>query len=437
MRNTLGRLLLVSMIALTGTPAVAGSAVSMEEPDMVQPELLPQGFVLVVTDETRTATPDQPIYFASSINGWNPADPDFVLSPRSDTRWQIVIDKIPANTTIAFKLTMGGWDREELDGSGNSIDNRSLPKIDRSKLAPGEKPVIEVTVPEFRTPVALSEQVRESGPYRKLSVTGDVRRLAVQGGAGGAEALSRDLLVWLPEGYNAPENAGRRYPVLYMMDGQNIFEAMPGLPGEWGVDETAQSLIAAGKVEPLIIVGVPHAGEYRLTEYLPVGSVQGHSGDGANFVAWMRGEVMPRVERAFRVKGGAEHTGIGGASLGGAIALYASTKHPEVFGKAIVESLPLLADDGVAARAYLDGVRAWPGKVFVGMGGREVGNGAADESRNAKYRAWAQEIDSRMAKGGVGSDHRRLVIDPEANHNEPAWAARFPTALEFLFPASE
>jgi hypothetical protein len=316
MRNTLGRLLLVSMIALTGTPAVAGSAVSMEEPDMVQPELLPQGFVLVVTDETRTATPDQPIYFASSINGWNPADPDFVLSPRSDTRWQIIIDKIPANTTIAFKLTMGGWDREELDGSGNSIDNRSLPKIDRSKLAPGEKPVIEVSVPQFRTPVALSEQVRESGPYRKLSVTGDVRRLAVQGGAGGAEALSRDLLVWLPEGYDAPENAGRRYPVLYMMDGQNIFEAMPGLPGEWGVDETAQSLIAAGKVEPLIIVGVPHAGEYRLTEYLPVGSVQGHSGDGANFVAWMRGEVMPRVERAFRVKGGAEHTGIGGASLG-------------------------------------------------------------------------------------------------------------------------
>jgi hypothetical protein len=128
MRNTLGRLLLVSMIALTGTPAVAGSAVSMEEPDMVQPELLPQGFVLVVTDETRTATPDQPIYFASSINGWNPADPDFVLSPRSDTRWQIIIDKIPANTTIAFKLTMGGWDREELDGSGNSIDNRSLPE---------------------------------------------------------------------------------------------------------------------------------------------------------------------------------------------------------------------------------------------------------------------------------------------------------------------
>lgn len=437
MRNTLGRLLLVSMIVLTGTPAAAGSAVPMEEPDMVQPELLPQGFVLVVTDETRTATPEQPIYLASSINGWNPADPDFVLSPRSDTRWQIVIDKIPANTTIAFKLTMGGWDREELDGSGNSIDNRSLPKIDRSRLAPGEKPVIEVTVPEFRTPVELSEQVRESGPYRKLSVTGDVRRLAVQGGAGGAEALSRDLLVWLPEGYDTPENAGRRYPVLYMMDGQNIFEAMPGLPGEWGVDETAQALIAAGKVEPLIIVGVPHAGEHRLTEYLPVGSIQGHSGDGANFVAWMRGEVMQRVERAFRVKGGAEHTGIGGASLGGAIALYASTKHPEVFGKAIVESLPMLADDGVAARAYLDGVRAWPGKVFVGMGGREVGNGAADEARNGKYRAWAQEIDSRMAKGGVGSDQRRLVIDPEANHNEPAWAARFPAALEFLFPARD
>ena len=160
------------------------------EPDMVQPELLPQGFVIIVEDKTRTATQDQPIYMASSINGWNPADPEFVLSPRSDTRWQIVIDDVPANTTVAFKFTMGGWDREELDGNGNSIANRSFAKVDRSKLGPNERPVIEFVIPEFRTPVALSEEVRQSGVYRTLDVTGDVRRLEVRGGAGGGRGLN-------------------------------------------------------------------------------------------------------------------------------------------------------------------------------------------------------------------------------------------------------
>lgn len=406
------------------------------EPDMVQPELLPQGFVIIVEDKTRTATQDQPIYMASSINGWNPADPEFVLSPRSDTRWQIVIDDVPANTTVAFKFTMGGWDREELDGNGNSIANRSFAKVDRSKLGPNERPVIEFVIPEFRTPVALSEEVRQSGVYRTLDVTGDVRRLEVRGGAGGAEASTRDLQVWLPEGYSAAENADRRYPVLYMMDGQNVFEQLPGVPGEWGADETAQRLIASGQVEPIIIVAVPHAGEHRLREYLPMGEIQGNRGDGGAFVSWMRREVMPRVERSFRTKGGAEHTAIGGASLGGAIALYASTRHPEVFGKAIVESLPLLYDDGRAARVYLDSVQEWPAKVFVGMGGREVSNNERDADRNAAYKAWAEELDKRLAQAGLDADHRRLRIDADANHNEVAWGQRFPEALEFLFPGS-
>lgn len=433
MRNLLSRVMIACCApALLALPA---AAVSFAEPDMVQPELLPQGFVLVVEDVSRTATPDQPIYFASSINGWNPADPDFVLSPRSDTRWQIVIDKIPANTTIAYKVTMGGWDREEVDETGSSIENRSLPKIDRSKLAPGERPVIEIKVPQFRIPAPLADVVRQSGPYRRLEVTGDVRRLPVQGGAGRAEALTRDLLVWLPPGYHAPENAGRSYPVLYLMDGQNVFEALPGLPGEWGVDETAMELIEAGAIRPLIIVGVPHAGEHRLTEYLPFGSIQGNEAAGPEFVAWMRREVMPRVERAFRVASGPENTGIGGASLGGAISLYAATKHPDVFGRVIVESLPLLPDNGDAARAYLDSVSAWPQRVFVGMGGREVSNNERDAERNAMYRAWAEEVDARLAAAGLGADDRRLRIDADANHNEPAWAARFPDALRFLFPA--
>ena len=153
---------------------------------------------------------------------------------------------------VQFKFTLGGWDREELDAEGSSIANRSLPMVDRSLLKAGERPVIELSVVDFRESVSLAEQVRQSGFYHKLVVTGDVHRVSIQGGAGGAQAVTRDLQVWTPPGYGDEENADREYPVLYMFDGQNLFEQLPGLPGEWHADETATRLIESGQIEPVI-----------------------------------------------------------------------------------------------------------------------------------------------------------------------------------------
>lgn len=404
------------------------------KPEMVRPESLPQGFVLVVEDVPREADKDNPIYLASSINGWNPSDPEMQLSGRSDTRWQIVIDRDLQGVGVQFKFTMGGWDREELDGNGNSIANRSLPMVDVSDLADGEKPVIELKVLEWRKPVSLADQVRESGMYRQLKVTGDVRRVEVRGGAGGAEDMTRDLLVWLPPGYDDPKNRDEHYPVLYMCDGQNLFEQLPGVPSEWHADETATELIESGKVRPMIIVGIPNAGAYRIREYLPFDSLKGVEPAGREFVDWMLREVKPRVDRAFRTAQGPSNTAIGGASLGGAVALYASTARSDVFGSAIIESLPLLTDDGKAVREYLSGVEQMPRRVFIGMGGREVSADNSDRARNAAYRDWASEIDKIFRKNGLDKSARMLVIEPEAHHNEHAWADRFGRAIEFLFP---
>ena len=401
--------------------------------DLVKPESLPQGFVLVVKDLSSKANKDNPIYFASSINGWNPADPEYVLSGRSDTRWQIVIDEDLQGVTVQFKFTQGGWDREELDGEGNAVANRSLPMVDATKLAPGERPIIELEIADFREPVSLAEQVRQSGFYHELQVTGDVHRMQVQGGSGGAESMTRDLLIWTPPGYDDPSNADRTYPVLYMFDGQNIFEQLPGVPGEWHADETAMELVESGKIEPLIIVGIPNSGAHRLEEYLPFGSYRGVQGQGAQTMHWVLREVLPKVERAFRVKTDRASTAIGGASLGGSMALYASTAHADRFGMAIVESLPMMGDEGESAMQYLKGVQQWPMKMFIGMGGHEVGNDDADNERNILFRKWARRIDEVAAERGLSSAARKLVIVPDANHNEPAWADRFDDALFFLF----
>lgn len=427
---------MISILAGLFLASLAGNSVAAE-PEMVRPESLPQGFVLVVHDQSSEANKDNPIYFASSINGWNPSDEDYILTGRSDLRWQIVIEKDLQGVGVQFKFTLGGWDREELDAEGNSIANRSLPMIDRSLLKPNEKPVIELSVVDFRESVSLAEQVRQSGFYHRLVVTGDVHRIAVQGGAGGAQAMTRDLLVWTPPGYTDPENADRQYPVLYMFDGQNLFEQLPGLPGEWHADETATQLIESGQIEPMIIVGIPHADEHRLSEYLPFGSYKGVQGDGKAAMEWMLWEVMPRVERGFRVKTDRESTSIGGASLGGAMALYGSTAYPDRFANAIVESLPMMGDQGKGAMQYLSQVKVWPNKVFIGMGGNEVGNTPADEDLNKQYRQWAQTIDLGLAASGMSDEQRMLVIDPEANHNEIAWANRFERALLFLYSTDE
>ena len=404
------------------------------EPDMVRPETLPQGFVLIVKDNSGMANQDNPIYLASSINGWDPADEESMLSGRSDTRWQIVVDRDLHGVGMQFKFTLGGWDREELDADGNSIENRSLGLVDRSMLKNGERPVIEFEIPQFRVPQALSEQVREQGVYRKLDVTGAVKRVEVRGGSGGAQAMTRDLLVWLPEGYSDPKNADREYPVLYMFDGQNLFEQMSGVPGEWNIDETLTALIDQGRVEPVIVVGIPHSGEHRIREFMPIGSYQGIDGDGAACMEWVVREVMPKINRAFRVKQGAEFTGIGGASLGGSMALYGSTTYPELFGKALIESLPTIGKDPILT--HIRNAEGGPDRFVVGMGSAEVGTDPADGERNAMYVQWAGEIDRTLANSvGVLDRKHLLIIGDGQVHNESAWSARFSQAIEFLYPA--
>ena len=404
------------------------------EPEMVRPEKLSQGFVLIVKDNSGQANKDNPIYLASSINGWNPSDDEMVLSGRSDTRWQIVIDRDLHGVGLEFKFTLGGWDREELDGSGVAISNRTLPLVDASRLGKNERPVIEIEIPEFRLPVSLSEEVRRTGIYRALDVSGEVKRIEVRGGAGGAEASTRDLIVLLPDGYHDHENIGREYPVLYMFDGQNLFEQMPGVPGEWHIDETLGSLVEQGRVEPMIVVGIPHSGAHRIQEFMPFGSYKGIDGDGAACMEWVVREVVPKVNRAFRVKQDRDATGIGGASLGGAMALYGSTTYPEIFGKAIIESLPMIGQDPVVA--HIDGAERLPSMVVIGMGDSEVGTDPTDQNRNTEYVQWAKEVDRLIArKGEMSSEQHLLIVGDGHVHNESAWSERFGEAIEFLFPA--
>ncbi|MBC7772911.1 MAG: esterase family protein, partial [Pyrinomonadaceae bacterium] len=318
--------------------AGAPSLQPVDPSKLVQPESLPQGFILVVTDKSGAATSDSPIYLASNHNGWNPLDAAWKLTQRSDGKWQIVLPKPKLDSRMAFKFTRGSWDAEELDAKFGKIENRSLPKVDLSKLAGDEKPIIELAIEQFSDKAPKDAISSAKDPYRAINATGTIRRVEV---VGGGVVLTRDLLVWLPPGYDDAANVTRRYPVLYLQDGQNVFEKLPGVPGEWEADEAATRLIGERAIEPIIIVGIPNAGEGRIAEYSPIELIEGVTAKGDAYVDFLTREVMPRVERVFRIKGGAANTAIGGSSLGGVISLYAATRHPDIFGKVLAESTPL------------------------------------------------------------------------------------------------
>src|ERR1700691_4514739 len=242
---------------------------------------------------------------------------------------------------------------------------------------------------------------------------------------------TRFLRIWLPPGYDDTGNGGRRYPVLYLNDGQNLFEAATSFTGiEWQVDETAERLIREGAVPPMIIVGIDNTGEERLREYMPHRSMHPRMlrVQGKYYPDFLMKEVMPFVEGNYRVASGPENTGFGGSSLGALIALYTVIARPGVIGRLLLES-PSLWASGRRSIKESRAVRIWPEKIFLAVGTAETGS--AERSRTVVDDV--RELAAIMRRAVLSEKRLRLVIEDGAGHNEGAWAERFPEALRFLF----
>jgi len=423
----------MEVAGVTGGGATNGAAGKAAEgqPKMVRPESLEQGFVVVVKDLSGLANKESPIYFASSHNGWDPGHKPSRLEARSDLRWQLVFAKPTIDAPISFKFTRGNWDTTEVDENMGDVQNRSLPLVDASKLAPGEKPIIEFVIPKWQDQRPSAAARPDLNPYFRIEGKPHIKRLQI--GGGGVAAL-RDVLVCLPPGYDAPENASRSYPVLYMQDGQNLFLEMPGTKGSWKADEAMMDLVAKGQIEPLIIVGIPHMGKARATEYLPVAMLEGVEPRGAQYTSWIVEDVMPRVERAFRIKSGPENTAIGGASLGAVIALHVASERPDRFGKVLLESMPLVNQADVLMK-HFEGRKSFPPVIYFAIGGKELGGDEKNAEKNKQYAKSADAFRSMaVAKvGGAANMNVQAIVDNEGTHDEAAWARRFPGALRMLF----
>jgi enterochelin esterase-like enzyme len=236
----------------------------------------------------------------------------------------------------------------------------------------------------------------------------------------------RDIIVYLPPGYE--QQPRRNFPVLYMQDGQNLFDGetsfIRGM--DWRVGQTADELIRAAKVEPLIIVGIYNTGKFRIREYTPTRAPRLGGGGANRYGKFLVDEVVPFIRANYRVEDTVESRGIAGSSLGGLLALYLGLKMPAVFGKIAALSPSVWWNQRVMLRfAAKAKMNARP-HIWLDIGTLEGPRIVEDveKFRDVLFdRGWRREFDLHYERFEGGE------------HNEAAWAQRVGPFLEFLFPA--
>lgn len=243
----------------------------------------------------------------------------------------------------------------------------------------------------------------------------------------------RDILIYLPPSY---QRADRQYPVIYMHDGQNLFDNDTSYAGEWGVDETMEMLAHTEGLEA-IIVGVANAGVHRIAEYSPFVDRRMGGGRGDAYLRFLVETLKPRIDRDFRTLPDRRHTGVIGSSLGGLISLYAFFKYPAVYGFAGVMS-PALWFGGDAIYRYVQSADYVPGKLYLDTGTREMGEDANSgrlhrAAASRRYYASVRRMKGILIRKGYRPMRDLLHVEEKwALHNEAFWARRLPPALRFL-----
>jgi predicted alpha/beta superfamily hydrolase len=240
----------------------------------------------------------------------------------------------------------------------------------------------------------------------------------------------RDVIVYVPPGYD--EEPERMYPVLYMHDGQNLFDGETSfVKGRtWQVREHADAAIESGEVEPLIIVGIYNTGGRRIAEYTPEANKQMGGGEADLYGLLLTRELMPWIASKYRVKSERDATGLGGSSLGGLVTLFLGLKHAECFGRLAVMS-PSVWWNHKSILGYVNerAPQIWDRpRMWLDIGDREGHKTMRDVEQLAKRlraNGWrpGETLHFELVRGGT--------------HDEASWATRVRAMLSFLFPAQK
>jgi predicted alpha/beta superfamily hydrolase len=336
------------------------------------------------------------VYAAGSFNGWNPQDEKYKFQRSTDGHYylDLKLDK----GLYEYKITRGGWDKAECKTGGAGIENRVI-KVEADTI-------ISITIEEWADRFPGKPRTSTAGKNVHIIDTAFV-----------IPQLKRVRRIWvyLPEGYAASK---KHYPVLYMHDGQNVFDDATSYSGEWGVDEFLDST----KARQCIVVAIDHGGSKRMTEYNPYDNDKFGKGEGDLYVDFLVKTLKPYIDKEYRTLKDKPNTFIAGSSLGGLISLYAELKYPEVFGAAGVFSPAFW----IGGTKIYDDIKAKGKKVNAKIyfyGGKLEGETMIPDMQKA--------FDDM---GKVSRSKMQIVIRDDGKHNEENWRREFPLFYEWVNP---
>ena len=344
------------------------------------------------------------IFIAGNFNSWNPQDKNFQFQ-KTDNGYFLELSLNAGS--YEYKITRGGWDRVESTKEGKDVGNRTL-KVDADAN-------VEIAVEGWKDLFASSSQPRKSTANKNVRILDSAFFIP---------QLNRSRRVWiyLPSSYSI---STRKYPVLYMHDGQNIFDDATSFSGEWGVDEAIDTL--GLKTKECIVIGIDNGGDKRLNEYCPYDfSLSGiaannktNVGEGDKYVDFLVKTLKPFIDKKYRTLKDSKNTFTAGSSMGGLISMYAVLKYPKVFGGA-----------GVFSPAF------WVGpKIFddIKSKGKKVKAKiyfyAGDEEGETMV---PMTIKAFNEMHRVSKSQMCEVIRSGGKHNEARWRVEFPLFYEWL-----
>ena len=353
-------------------------------------------------------TPAGPVYVAGSFNNWQPGAAGYALARQPDGSYQLTL---PATVLgpQEFKFTRGSWTTGEADTLGQPRPNR------RADFGPGPATLsLQVAGWQDQHPGG-APAAKRSTRAANVRILSDSFRLPQLGGR------PRRVWVYLPPGY---ARSHRRYPVLYLQDGQNVFDNATAFAGEWGVDETLNHLAATGqRPAPGIVVAVDNGGEHRLDEYSPwVNAEYKKGGEGSQYTDFLAFTLKPYVDAHYRTRPDAAHTAVAGSSMGGLLALYVGLKYPAVFGRVGVFSPAIwFAQDSLLAYERRRPAPLASRFYFVA--------GPAESETMLPLMAAARDA---LRARGVPASHLRLLAPADGRHAEWFWRREFGPAYRWL-----
>jgi predicted alpha/beta superfamily hydrolase len=339
------------------------------------------------------------IYVAGNFNQWDPTEKEYLLHPNQNGIYSITLSLPDGN--YEYKFTRGSWEKSETDSSGKGIANRSFSLHSDTAI----RIKILGWNDDFKSNIVANKKNHTASVNVKIMDTAfympELKR-------------SRKIWIYLPPDY---AKSKKSYPVLYMQDGQNLFDNATSFAGEWGVDEYLDSIFKKGEKE-VIVVGIDNGLSKRMDEYNPWQFQNFGKGEGNQYVDFLVKNLKLYVDAHYHTLKNKQNTFIAGSSMGGLISLYAVLKYPNVFGGAGIFSPAFWTASGIDSTVIADSKRM-DSKLFFYAGGKEGDSMVPDMKRIEK------EIKNHS------SSPVKEIIDPDAKHNEAAWRKYFPDFYEW------